>query len=183
MASALIDPKTGKPFASKPKSLAAVDLLIVHHGDVGTERWTPQRFIEYRHESARALQASQKKQGKSGDLYAFSGYGYNAIIWPNGEIFFDVPLEETTWSAGGLNSRSFSACMAGNYMKDLPPEPALKRLEQTLVAWQRRRGWMAQIIGHRDGIRFSKNATRTSCPGDKMHAYLPTMIRRVEGYR
>ena len=179
----LIDPKTKKPFAGKPKVLAAVDLLIVHHGDVGTERWSPEHFIQHRHESAKEWQVDQKKQGKPGTLFAYSGYGYNAIIWPSGEIFFDTPLEETTWSAGGLNSRSLSVCMAGNYMKALPPEPALRRLEQVLVAWQRQRAWKAQIIGHRDAIRYSKEATRTSCPGDKLHAYLPTLIRRVEGYR
>ena len=181
--SRLIDPKTDRPFPSKLKNLAAVDLLIVHHGDVGTERWTPETFIRHRHASAWEWQADQKKKGKPGNLFAYSGYGYNAIIWPDGSIYFDTPLEETTWSAGGLNSRSLSACMAGNYMMQLPPEPALKRLEQVLVAWQQRRGWRAQIIGHRDGVRFSKDATRTSCPGDKLHAYLPTLIRRVEGYR
>ena len=183
MSKALIDPKTGKPFASKKKDLSRLEFLVIHHAGPGTERWTPETFTRHRHEIALAWQKAEQTAGRPGTLYAYSGNGYNAVVFPDGNWFLDVPLEETAWSTGGLNSTSLALCFAGDYTKQLPPEAALKRGEQILVAWMRQFLWRPQIIGHRDAIRYSKQATRTACPGDKLYPYLATLRRRVEGYR
>ena len=183
MSRALIDPRTGKPFASKKKDLSRLEFLVIHHAGPGTERWTPETFIRHRHDSALAWRKREHAAKRPGTLYAYSGNGYNAAIFPDGSWFLDVPLNEMAWSTGGLNSISLAMVFAGDFTKKLPPEPALKRGEQILVAWQREFQWRPKIIGHRDAIRYSKDATRTACPGDKLYPYLPTLIERVEGYR
>lgn len=82
MSKALIDPRTGTPFASKKKDLSRLDFLVVHHAGPGTERWTPETFTRHRHESALAWQRAEHTAGRPGALYAYSGNGYNAVVFP-----------------------------------------------------------------------------------------------------
>lgn len=183
MSKPLINPSTGERFPLKRKDLSRLEFLVVHHAGPGTERWTQETFIRHRHESALAWQKREHAAGRPGTLYAYSGNGYNAVVFPDGSWFQDVPLVETAWSTGGLNSISLAMCFAGDYTRQLPTEKALKTGEQILVAWERQFLWRPKIIGHRDAIRYSKDATRTACPGDKLYPYLPTLVDRVETYR
>ena len=178
--SKLIDAIDGAP--SRKKDLSRLVAFVIHHAGPGTERWTRETFVKHRIQSAKDWQKDEKAKRRPGTLYAYSGYGYNVIVFPDGSAFYDVPLDEVTWSTGGLNSSTIALCFAGNYMGQLPTEAALKTAEQILVAWKRQYGPRLPIIGHRDGVRYSKDATRTSCPGDRLYAYLPTLSRRVEGY-
>ena len=182
MSNPLLDPKTGKPFPSRKKDLSKLIAIVVHHGAAGTEKWSPETFVNHRHNSALEWQRDEKRAGRPGTLYAYSGPGYNAIVFPNGDFYSDVPLEEIAWSTGGLNSTTISICFAGDYTGKLPTEAALKTGEQILATWLKRYGADTKVIGHRDAVKYSKDATATSCPGNVLYGYLPELEKRARAY-
>lgn len=181
MSSPLINPKTGNPFPSRKKDLDELMAIAIHHGAAGTEHWTPEKFIEHRKNSALEWQREERKAGRPGQLYAYSGLGYNYIIFPDGSFIADVPLDEIAWSAAGVNSITINICFAGDYTDQLPSEAALKTGEQIIAARLKERPQL-KIIGHRDAVKFSKAATPTACPGNKLYSYLPTLEHRARAY-
>jgi len=89
--------------------------------------------------------------------------GYDLIIH-NGESFAGT---------GKKNNGTVNICMAGNWMRQLPPAESINELVRILVQQCNALGVdPSEIMGHRD---VGKN----NCPGSALHAYLPDIRARV----
>lgn len=84
----------------------------------------------------------------------------------------------------GLNSKSLSVAVAGNFELYQPSEAQLKTLEQVLATWAKRYNVPLQnIIGHYKVKDISGNPSdATACPGKFLIIEIPNLRQSIKKY-
>ena len=84
----------------------------------------------------------------------------------------------------GLNGKSLSISLAGNFELYEPSEAQIKTLIQVLATWAKRYNVPVQnIIGHYQVKDISKDPTdATACPGKNLIKKLPEIREAVQKY-
>lgn len=121
--------------------------------------------------------------------------GYNYLIDPNGVVY-----EGRAGGDGAIgahfscaNTNTVGVALLGTYTSATPTPAALASLENLLAELCIRNGIPPQtmilhpptallvptIIGHRDGNPSTKTCSKTECPGDVLHALLPSIRSAV----
>lgn len=95
--------------------------------------------------------------------YRWPGIGYHFYITPNGTIYHTQDINLISWHVYRNNSYTVGICLAGNFMRTVPPAPQLDASAR-LIAWlmQELRIPIEYVLGHKE---FPKNAT--ACPGNQ----------------
>jgi len=121
--------------------------------------------------------------------------GYNFLIDPNGVIY-----EGRAGGDGAIgahfscrNTNTVGIALLGTYSNVAPSAAALESLEGLLATLLQRNGiapmamsyhaptqlLVPTIIGHRDGNPSTTTCSKTECPGDVLHAMLPSIRSAV----
>jgi N-acetyl-anhydromuramyl-L-alanine amidase AmpD len=99
--------------------------------------------------------------------------GYHYLITPEGTILEGRPVSIIGAHARGLNQHSIGVCCIGDYSFEQPSMAMLSSLKQIVSSLKLRFAISPEcIIGHRDVIRMTPDATPTACPGDALYAHL-----------
>ncbi|MBD2770417.1 N-acetylmuramoyl-L-alanine amidase [Hymenobacter sp. BT664] len=160
------------------RNYSKVTHLVVHHeeGSNTASDWAAR---------VRAIEAFHI------DGNGWADIGYNYLIDPNGVIYEGRSGGDNVVGAHfcGGNTNTIGVCMLGSYTSIRPTAAALESLKK-LLGWKAsleginvtgtsnhyQAGVIPNVCGHRD------NKGCTSCPGDALYAYLPTMRTNIQSY-
>ncbi len=171
----------GQSPSCNPPAYTTVSHLIVHHsaGANSSSNWA-------------GIVLSYWNYHTNGN--GWCDIGYNWLIDANGLLYEGRGGGDNVRGAHmcAHNTYTMGLCVMGTYMTVLPTNPALDMLTQ-LLAWKSTKeginpvasSWhspsavtLPHIAGHRDGC----SPGYTSCPGNLLHAHLPTVRTDVEAF-
>lgn len=115
----------------------------------------------------------------------WSDVGYHRIIEGDGAVMQGRPDDVAGAHAEGFNSKSLGVCVVGDFDReaiDLSDPQGTALIQVCAVLCQRYKIPPANIIGHRDTYPLLGKPVAKTCPGAHLHALLPRLRERVEGY-
>lgn len=121
----------------------------------------------------------------------FNDIAYHKYIEKNGQVKQGRPDTVKNGANYGLNSNSFSVCMAGNFdikdEKEKPCKPTQEQLHSLIqvvaTLCNRHEIPVENIIGHNEVARISKDPSNaTACPGRYFIPDIPKIIEQVKKY-
>lgn len=118
----------------------------------------------------------------------FKEIAYNCFIKNDGTVQAgrnpNNPNYDQNGANHGLNSKSISVSLAGNFEYDIPTKKQIDNLIQVLAIWCKRYNLKeTAIIGHHQVKDISKdNGDATLCPGKNMIELLPMVREAVKKY-
>ena len=160
------------------RTYTTVTHLVVHHeeGSNTSSDWAAR---------VRAIEALHI------DVNGWADVGYNYLIDPNGVIYEGRSGGDNVVGAHFCagNGNTLGVCMMGSYTSILPTAAALNSLKR-LLGWKASQmsidptgssthytaGYIPNVPGHRD------NGGCTTCPGNTLYAYLPTVRADIKSY-
>jgi hypothetical protein len=169
--------RSGLPDPKPPREATEVEHLVVHHS-AGSN--TDTNYLN----TIRNIYLFHTQSNGWDDI------GYNFLVAPNGVVFNGrdpkgVADDDNILGAHfcGKNQNTMGVCMLGDFMKVRPTEKAIFSLKY-LLAWKLKKdginafgqtkhpqntgSLLNNLCGHRDGCN-------TDCPGDSLHALLPSI--------
>lgn len=104
----------------------------------------------------------------------WGGVGYRFIICSNGVVAYVGDLSHGGSAVAGNNDTIFSACMIGDFTKELPTDAQIHSAHDLvdyflnhMPQYPLLTSWDTSVIGHKDaaGLLQLPGATPTACPG------------------
>lgn len=130
-----------------------------------TTTWSQRTGFVVHHSGADDDQTVKQIQNFHMDTRGWSDIGYNFLVDKHGNIY-----EGRGWAVVGAhakdhNTPNIGVCIIGDYSKSLPPAATLDALSWLYDEANRRKGSKLAVRTHR-------MVGSTSCPGDKLHAWV-----------
>lgn len=102
----------------------------------------------------------------------WAGIGYHYLVHWGGRIEYVGDIATARANVYGLNPQVVGVCIPGDWMHQLPPEPALVSLN-LLLRYLVRLLPGREIVGHRD---IALPASPTDCPGPLLVAEMEARL-------
>ena len=140
------------------------------------------------HHTAGSLNDTMEQERQYHLNQGFKEIAYNGFIEKDGKFKVGRDPNNSNWDQNGanhgLNSKSLSIALAGNFENYEPTDAQFKTLVQVCAAWCKKYSVPAEkIIGHNEVKNISGDSSdATLCPGKHFIPKIPQLRQLVKKY-